>query len=581
MQNFMKTIISAVKAWTDGRIQESVADWNENDSSKDSYIKNKPFYEELGKTVVLVDNLTSANFDADNPPQCNFVPGQTYNIIWNGKLYETVCYLHDGFNVIADDSLGCPFYIDDDGGNALYIEGDNSDWTVSISAVQKVVHKLDSKYLDLPTNIATTDDIDEGLNAVAGYVDDTKMNKNDPVGTGSFSMNRKSGTTVGEYSHAEGYNTIASGDYSHAEGYITKATSSSDDAVLATSSTNAGYCTHAEGYGTVAYGAVSHAEGNGTKASGISSHSEGYDTRASGDYSHAEGHFSRATGKNAHAEGGTIDTHGIAAYYPVVASGESSHAEGSRTTASGDFSHAEGGKTIASGHGSHAEGYNTKASSASQHVQGKFNIEDSSETYAHIVGNGTSDTARSNAHTLDWNGVGWFQGGLQVGGTAQDNGAKSVLLEGDAVPVPTTATVGQLLSVKAVDESGKPTEWEAVNVSAGASGLSIYPFDTSVAGKNGYELSGVTLPTGRTLQEGDLLLTTSGYLYTATNIGSTEFDADYYTSIKGATPVKGTDYFTAADKADMVTQVKASLTTENWTFTLEDGSTVTKAVYVG
>ena len=49
----------------------------------------------------------------------------------------------------------------------------------------------------------------------------------------------------------------------------------------------------------------------------------------------------------------------------------------------------------------------------------------------------------------------------------------------------------------------------------------------------------------------------------------------------GKTPVKGTDYFTAADKADMVAQVKASLTTENWTFTLENGSTVTKAVYVG
>jgi hypothetical protein len=49
----------------------------------------------------------------------------------------------------------------------------------------------------------------------------------------------------------------------------------------------------------------------------------------------------------------------------------------------------------------------------------------------------------------------------------------------------------------------------------------------------------------------------------------------------GKTPVKGTDYFTAADKAEMVTQVKDALTTETWTFTLEDGSTVTKVVYVG
>jgi hypothetical protein len=36
-----------------------------------------------------------------------------------------------------------------------------------------------------------------------------------------------------------------------------------------------------------------------------------------------------------------------------------------------------------------------------------------------------------------------------------------------------------------------------------------------------------------------------------------------------------------ADKNTIAAAVKASLTKESWTFTLEDGSTVTKAVYVG
>lgn len=45
-------------------------------------------------------------------------------------------------------------------------------------------------------------------------------------------------------------------------------------------------------------------------------------------------------------------------------------------------------------------------------VQGKYNILDrkAENTYAHIVGNGTSDTARSNAYTLDWQGNGTFAG---------------------------------------------------------------------------------------------------------------------------------------------------------------------------
>lgn len=101
--------------------------------------------------------------------------------------------------------------------------------------------------------------------------------------------------------------------------------------------------------------------------------------------------------------------------------------------------------------------------------------------YAHIVGNGIDDAARSNAHTLDWNGVGWFQGGLQVGGNAQNDGAKNVLLEGDAVPMPDTAEVGQLLSVKSVDENGKPIEWEAVDYSSKANSLELVDRTTGKA----------------------------------------------------------------------------------------------------
>ena len=52
---------------------------------------------------------------------------------------------------------------------------------------------------------------------------DSKMDKVNPTGTGSFSLNRKASTTVGQDSFAEGSDTEASGDYSHAEGYQTTA----------------------------------------------------------------------------------------------------------------------------------------------------------------------------------------------------------------------------------------------------------------------------------------------------------------------------------------------------------------------
>lgn len=157
--------------------------------------------------------------------------------------------------------------------------------------------------------------------------------------------------TVGRY--AEIFNSYANnkaiGEYSHAEGDRTTAT---------------GNAAHAEGGALLASGTSSHAEGGGTVASGNYSHSEGSNTTASGDRSHAEGEFTNASGRNAHTQG-------------------------QNTKAIGECSHAEGTYTI--------------ASSINQHVQGKFNIEDSDNKYAFIIGNGTY-SQRSNAFAVDWNG---------------------------------------------------------------------------------------------------------------------------------------------------------------------------------
>ena len=197
--------------------------------------------------------------------------------------------------------------------------------------------------------------------------------------------------------------------------------------------------THAEGYDTTASGAYSHAEGHATTASGLSSHAEGFHTTAVGEDSHAEGNQSYASGKYAHAEGWISNATGI-----------SSHAEGCQTTASGVYAHAEGFYTKAIGQSSHAEGTGAKASSDNQHAQGKYNIEDAVSKYAHIVGNGTS-TSPSNAHTIDWNGLGWFASGLKIGGTGQDDEAAIEVAIKTDIPVNVselTNDAGYLVSEK-------------------------------------------------------------------------------------------------------------------------------------
>lgn len=430
---------------------------------------------------------------------------------------------------------------------------------------------------------------EEGYKKFAS-VTDNKMDKIDPVGTGSFSMNRKAGTVIGTNSHAEGDDTTASGAYSHAEGSSTQASGSDSHAegyqttasgghshaegystsafLSAVTTTNPtsqdiitawkskkfsvakgnyshvegkdnlalknyshaegnetiadGPSSHAEGYQTIASGQSSHAEGNYTYASGNYSHAEGGSTKASGNYSHTEGNGTRASGLCSHAEGGSTnqfssvvtttnpttddiitawntkkfslanDNYSHVEGKDNLALGDSSHAEGNETkargfashaegfstTASGKVSHAEGNYSTASGFSSHAEGSYTKASGDQSHVQGKFNIEDTSNTYADIIGNGTSDTARSNAATVDWNGNAWFAGDVYTGstsGTNKDEGSKKLATEeyvnssiaagGTDISLGlTSAAVGQIIKVKAIDASGKPTAWEAANM---------------------------------------------------------------------------------------------------------------------
>ena len=137
---------------------------------------------------------------------------------------------------------------------------------------------------------------------------------------------------------------------------------------------------------------------------------------ASGQGAHAEGTSTIAKGKATHTEGEL-----------TIASNDWAHAEGYRTLASGVGAHAEGGLTVASGQGSHAEGTSTIASSKYQHVQGKYNIEDTSDKYAHIVGNGINDNNRANAHTLDWSGNAWFAGNIKIGGTGYDDSNAKVI----------------------------------------------------------------------------------------------------------------------------------------------------------
>lgn len=433
-------------------------DWNAQENEP-GYIANKTHWSDFEYETVI-DNLSITLMEANGAyaasiPLINLGAG-SLETIWNGVSYKTsIGMTPDGHSYFTGNpAILYPSYAPDNGlpfGIGFSYSGATfvcleipASPVLTIKVLTETVHKIDTKYLpEIATNLVNG----SATGSVRGI---GTIEESETYTMGSYAFAEGSNTTAsGHYSHAEGFTsqatglfghaegreTTASGEASHAENYLTIAEGSYSHAEGSNTSA-AGGSSHAEGNNTVASGYTSHAEGDDTQATKNSSHAEGSNTKATADCTHAEGSYTEASGWASHAEGGhtkATNNYAHAEGNHTTASGYNSHAEGANTTASGEYSHAEGQGTIANNDCAHAEGYYTNAEayahaegyytiagSSYQHVQGKYNIEDTDDKYAHIVGNGTQQTP-SNAHTVDWDGNAWFAGNIYVGGSGQED----------------------------------------------------------------------------------------------------------------------------------------------------------------
>lgn len=239
------------------------SDWNQNDSTASDYIKNRTHWDE-SFILDVSDSDEAYDFDSDfgflrvstNPDD---FPNDIEGLIveYNDVVYSNVTHN----NWPAHNAAVYSIEVDDvEYDVAVVVRQENTDITVykggtryritnpgigvwviydpgvSSRATAKIytnnVHPLDEKYI--PNTIARISQID------------SKMNKSNPIGTGSLSMNRKSGSSEGISSTTLGYNGSASGQYALAEGAVTSAS---------------GYASHAEGYNTNATRHAQHVEG--------------------------------------------------------------------------------------------------------------------------------------------------------------------------------------------------------------------------------------------------------------------------------------------------------------------------------
>lgn len=362
--------------------------------SKSNNISNMPqiISEEIIYTIpaeIVEDSNENKVYLGINFSEKTSDENKLYFAEYNGKKYIPDGNDKYGFQIKYDD-----FFINFNHGYDI-----DEDWTEDITKSRLEIYKIDK------TNI--TDIVIKAVDV--NYLNNDFINKNLIVNN-SISMVRNG--EVGKFSCALGYNVKASEDYSYAEGQDT---------------ISDGLCSHAEGCGCVADASNSHAEGLGTMAYGTNSHAEGNRTLTGNFNSHAEGgstNMGTELNQNVYNPYRVPDSEVINLWNTkkfTMARGKSSHAEGQDNLSLSDNSHTEGNCNITKGKNSHAEGLGTIASGINQHTQGKYNIEDTANKYAHIVGNGTNNTARSNAHTLDWNGNGWYKGKLSQDGVPAED----------------------------------------------------------------------------------------------------------------------------------------------------------------
>lgn len=214
MQNFMKTILSAVQTWTKGKIKDSTADWNQNDSNADNYVKNRTHWEEPITLEGEIFPLSTLNFElkTDWPfnrdttvyAYCdtaysyednswvntdNF--GSVYKVYWDGAIYE--CEYHENYEIgiLGNESIyrsnadntGEPFvilvdpYYDSKG---IYIGTLDISESHTIGIAEEIsggIHKIDEKYF--PDNIATIDEVHDEVDVALQVAIDAATKAND------------------------------------------------------------------------------------------------------------------------------------------------------------------------------------------------------------------------------------------------------------------------------------------------------------------------------------------------------------------------------------------------------------------
>lgn len=144
-------------------------DWNQNDETAQDYIKNRPFYESdpVETNIVEETNVVLEEGRALLISSHGLEVEQEYIVVLDGTQYKSICKMHDVFGMpyigntsfLGGEDTQEPFFIaplDSETELRIMIISDVLEHKVSVTVIQREIHKIDEKYL--PSNVALLDE---------------------------------------------------------------------------------------------------------------------------------------------------------------------------------------------------------------------------------------------------------------------------------------------------------------------------------------------------------------------------------------------------------------------------------------
>lgn len=181
--------IQSLQSVFNKKLKDSKADWNQNDSSADDYVKNRTHWEEVvEKQSIFLDECSigvtyyeeneHSGFDGEYDQE--LIIGQKYTVTLDGETFvDLICFDDEGYPTLGAPWLDYSEYhfclytwMNDDGQIVLSFYTNSISDTHTISVVKKsteiAVHKLDKKYL--PDGISSKPDWEQNDETAADYI---------------------------------------------------------------------------------------------------------------------------------------------------------------------------------------------------------------------------------------------------------------------------------------------------------------------------------------------------------------------------------------------------------------------------